>query len=136
MFGLRANSRAVLPPQCFTTELISTVPRNPRQACRGLSMVARRSGNPYTVFPLEYTGETPVPHLLSTLFNMEFEMGDYEPKKSDRFAFGLWTIQNTGRDPFGEPTRSEMTGLEVIRELGRRNVYSFEMHAEDLVPEG
>jgi xylose isomerase len=48
----------------------------------------------------------------------------------------LWTIQNTGRDPFGEPTREPMSGLDVIAELGKRNVYSYEMHAEDLVPEG
>lgn len=29
-----------------------------------------------------------------------------------------------------------MTGLEVIAELGQRNVYAYEMHAEDLVPDG
>ncbi len=63
-------------------------------------------------------------------------MAMYQPQKSDKFAFGLWTIQNTGRDPFGEATREPMGGLEVIRELGRRNVYAFEMHAEDLVPAG
>jgi xylose isomerase len=61
-------------------------------------------------------------------------MSGYQPQKSDRFAFGLWTIQNTGRDPFGEPTREPIDGLDVIRELGRRNVYAYEMHAEDLVP--
>jgi xylose isomerase len=61
-------------------------------------------------------------------------MADYTACKSDRFAFGLWTIQNTGRDAFGEATREPMDGLQVITELGRRNVYAFEMHAEDLVP--
>jgi len=63
-------------------------------------------------------------------------MGGYQPQKNDRFTFGLWTIMNTGRDPFGEPTREPMTGLEVITELARRNVWAYEMHAEDLVPEG
>lgn len=58
----------------------------------------------------------------------------YQAKKTDKFAFGLWTIQNTGRDPFGDATREPMGGLDVIRELGRRNVYAYEMHAEDLVP--
>lgn len=61
-------------------------------------------------------------------------MSQYKPTKKDKFAFGLWTIQNTGRDPFGEPTRDGMKGLDVIIELGKRNVYSYEMHAEDLVP--
>lgn len=59
-----------------------------------------------------------------------------KPKKSDRFSFGLWTIMNTGRDPFGEPTRPPIDPLEVIVGLAKRNVYSFELHAEDLVPLG
>jgi len=61
-------------------------------------------------------------------------MASYQPTKNDRFAFGLWTIMNTGRDPFGMETRSTMNGLDVISELGRRHVYAFELHAEDLVP--
>ena len=59
-----------------------------------------------------------------------------KPKKSDRFSFGLWTIMNIGRDPFGEPTRPPINPLDVIVELAKRKVYSFEMHAEDLVPMG
>lgn len=58
------------------------------------------------------------------------------PKKSDGFSFGLWTIMNVGRDPFGEATRPPINPLDVIAELGKRNVYSFELHAEDLVPMG
>jgi xylose isomerase len=57
-------------------------------------------------------------------------------KKSDRFSFGLWTIMNVGRDPFGEATRPPIDPLDVIVELAKRNVYSFELHAEDLVPMG
>ena len=63
-------------------------------------------------------------------------MPSYQPQKSDRFAFGLWTIQNTGADPFGAATRDPMSGLDVITELGKRDVYSYELHAEDLVPDG
>jgi len=59
-----------------------------------------------------------------------------KPKKSDRFSFGLWTIMNVGRDPFGEATRPPIDPLDVIVQLARRNVYSFELHAEDLVPMG
>jgi len=33
-------------------------------------------------------------------------MSGYQPHKSDRFAFGLWTVMNTGRDPFGGGRRS------------------------------
>lgn len=63
-------------------------------------------------------------------------MSDYTPRKSDHFAFGLWTVMNTGRDPFGEPTRGPMGGMEIITELGKRGVYAFELHAEDLIPDG
>ncbi len=62
-------------------------------------------------------------------------MSDYTPRKSDRFAFGLWTVMNTGRDPFGEPTRKPITGLEAITELGKRNVFAYEMHWEDIIPD-
>jgi len=62
-------------------------------------------------------------------------MSDYTPRKSDRFALGLWTVMNTGRDPFGEPTRGPLSGLDAINELGTRNVYAFEMHWEDIIPD-
>ena len=29
----------------------------------------------------------------------------FDPTPADRFTFGLWTVGNTGRDPFGEPVR-------------------------------
>ena len=32
-------------------------------------------------------------------------MPDFTPTPADRFTFGLWTVGNTGRDPFGEATR-------------------------------
>ena len=32
-------------------------------------------------------------------------MGDYTPKPEHKFTFGLWTVGNIGRDPFGEPVR-------------------------------
>lgn len=62
-------------------------------------------------------------------------MNPYKPQRSDRFAFGLWTIMNTGRDPFGAATREPIDPLEVIVELGKRQVWAIELHAEDLIPE-
>lgn len=61
-------------------------------------------------------------------------MATYQAQKSDKFAFGLWTIMNVGRDPFGEPTREKIDPLDVITELGKRGVWAIEMHAEDLIP--
>jgi xylose isomerase len=56
--------------------------------------------------------------------------------RKDKFAFGVWCVMNTGRDPFGPPTRPEMTGLEAIKGLGEREVYGFEYHDDDLWPIG
>jgi xylose isomerase len=63
-------------------------------------------------------------------------MSSYKPKKSDKFTFGLWTNANRGRDPFGEETRPRLAPLDNIRELGRRNVYGFNFHDDDLIPFG
>ena len=42
----------------------------------------------------------------------------FVPTAADKFAFGLWTVGNTGRDPFGVPTRSTLTPAEVVDLLG------------------
>ncbi len=57
-------------------------------------------------------------------------------KRSDKFAFGVWCVMNTGRDPFGLPTRPEMSGLEAVKGLGERGVYGFEYHDDDFWPIG
>ncbi len=35
----------------------------------------------------------------------------YKPARSDKFAFGLWTVMNRGADPFGAPTRKPLDPL-------------------------
>ena len=30
----------------------------------------------------------------------------YQPKPEHKFSFGLWTVGNQGRDPFGAPVRA------------------------------
>jgi xylose isomerase len=60
----------------------------------------------------------------------------YAPTKEDKFAFGIWCLQNRGRDPFGDVTRPELPALECIRGLAQRNCYGFEFHDNDIVPFG
>lgn len=60
----------------------------------------------------------------------------YRPKRSDKFAFGLWTVRNPGADPFGPATRKPMSPFEAIRRLGEMGVYGFEFHDNDIVPFG
>ena len=58
----------------------------------------------------------------------------YAPTKQDKFAFGIWCLQNRGRDPFGDQTRPELSALECIRGLAQRNCYGFEFHDNDIIP--
>ena len=58
----------------------------------------------------------------------------FEAKRSDKFAFGVWTVMNRGGDPFGEETRPALSGIEAVRGLGDRGVYGFEFHDNDLIP--
>jgi xylose isomerase len=60
----------------------------------------------------------------------------YAPTREDKFAFGIWCLQNRGRDPFGDQTRPELGALDCIRGLAERNCYGFEFHDNDLVPFG
>ena len=57
-----------------------------------------------------------------------------KPKRSDKFAFGIWCVMNRGADPFGVATRPAISGIEAIRGLAERGVYGFEYHDNDLWP--
>jgi xylose isomerase len=60
----------------------------------------------------------------------------YAPTRQDRFAFGIWCLQNRGRDPFGDQTRPELPALQCIKGLADRNCYGFEFHDNDVIPFG
>ncbi|MBC7809200.1 MAG: xylose isomerase [Akkermansiaceae bacterium] len=60
----------------------------------------------------------------------------YEPQKSDKFTFGLWTMGNPGRDPFGDPVRKGFTPVEMAEALGKLGAYGINYHDNDLVPFG
>jgi len=61
-------------------------------------------------------------------------MANYTPKPSDKFTFGLWTVGNIGRDPFGSPTRKPLDPEYIVRKLGELGVYGVSLHDNDLVP--
>jgi len=60
----------------------------------------------------------------------------YAPKPEHKFTFGLWTTANTGRDPFGEPTREVLDPIANIRQMAEIGAYGFNFHDNDLVPVG
>jgi xylose isomerase len=58
----------------------------------------------------------------------------YQPRPEHKFTFGLWTVGNPGRDPFGEPVRPVQTPVEIVRLLAEVGAYGVNFHDDDLVP--
>lgn len=61
-------------------------------------------------------------------------MTDYTPKPENKFTFGLWTVGNTGRDPFGGPVRDVKSPVELVHLLAEVGAYGVNFHDNDLVP--
>jgi xylose isomerase len=59
---------------------------------------------------------------------------DYTPDRKLKFTFGLWTVGNTGRDPFGEPTRHRLSVREICDLLGEVGAYGVNFHDNDAIP--
>jgi xylose isomerase len=58
----------------------------------------------------------------------------FTPKPEHKFSFGLWTVGNTGRDPFGEPVRQPCSPVELVHLLAEVGAYGVNLHDNDLVP--
>jgi xylose isomerase len=58
----------------------------------------------------------------------------YAPRPEHRFTFGLWTVGNPGRDPFGEPVRARPTPVDIVHLLAEVGAMGVNLHDNDLVP--
>ncbi|MGZ3317056.1 MAG: TIM barrel protein, partial [Isosphaeraceae bacterium] len=58
----------------------------------------------------------------------------YRPTSADKFTFGLWTVGNRGRDPFGAEVRPALDPNDSVRKLAKLGAYGISMHDDDLVP--
>lgn len=58
----------------------------------------------------------------------------FQPNPSDQFTFGLWTVGNPGRDPFGDIVRPTINPIESVRKLSQLGAYGVNLHDNDLVP--
>ncbi len=58
----------------------------------------------------------------------------YEPKSEEKFTFGLWTVGNTGGDPFGTDVRPKLSPADLVYLLGEVGAYGVNFHDNDLVP--
>src|SRR3990170_3857848 len=61
-------------------------------------------------------------------------MSEYTPRPEHKFTFGLWTIGNIGRDPFGSPVREPKSPVELVHLLGEVGAYGVNFHDNDLIP--
>ena len=60
----------------------------------------------------------------------------YAPKPEHHFTWGLWTVGNPGRDPFGDVVRPPISPVEIVRKLAELGAYGVNFHDDDLVPRG
>jgi xylose isomerase len=58
----------------------------------------------------------------------------YTPRPEHHFTFGLWTVGNPGRDPFGDPVRPAVAPSRIVRKLGELGAYGVNLHDNDLIP--
>ena len=61
-------------------------------------------------------------------------MADYTPGPEHKFTFGLWTVGNIGRDPFGDATRDPISAVDIVRMLAEVGAWGVNLHDNDLVP--
>jgi xylose isomerase len=58
----------------------------------------------------------------------------FAPRPEHRFSFGLWTVSNRGRDPFGEAVRPALAPVDAVRLLASVGAWGVNLHDNDLVP--
>jgi xylose isomerase len=58
----------------------------------------------------------------------------YLPRPEHKFTFGLWTVGNRGRDPFGDAVRPPLPPVDAVHMLAEAGAYGTCLHDNDLVP--
>ncbi len=56
---------------------------------------------------------TSIPHNVAR----EGSSDEYTPRKEDKFTFGLWTVGNRARDPFGDFVRPDLPPVRSVQKL-------------------
>ena len=65
---------------------------------------------------------------------MSINHDPYRPTPEDHFTFGLWTVGNRGRDPFGEFVRPALPPPRIVEKLAELGAWGVNFHDNDLVP--
>ena len=58
----------------------------------------------------------------------------FVPRPEDKFSFGLWTVGNRGRDPFGDVVRPPLSPADSVAMLAEAGAWGVNLHDNDLVP--
>jgi xylose isomerase len=58
----------------------------------------------------------------------------FTPRPEHHFTFGLWTVGNVGRDPFGDAVRAPIPAPRIVEKLAALGAYGVNLHDDDLVP--
>jgi xylose isomerase len=58
----------------------------------------------------------------------------YAPLPEHKFSFGLWTVSNRGRDPFGSEVRPPLAPVDAVKMLAEVGAWGVNLHDNDLVP--
>jgi xylose isomerase len=58
----------------------------------------------------------------------------YTPRPEHKFSFGLWTVGNRGRDPFGDAVRETLPPQDAVALLAEVGAWGVNLHDNDLVP--
>lgn len=61
-------------------------------------------------------------------------MAGYTSRPEHKFTFGLWTVGNIGRDPFGAPVREQKSPVELVHLLAEVGAWGVNFHDNDLIP--
>src|SRR5262245_56441176 len=56
------------------------------------------------------------------------------PRPEHHFTFGLWTVGNRGRDPFGDAVRATIPPTRIVEKLAELGAYGVNLHDNDLIP--
>jgi len=60
--------------------------------------------------------------------------GNFDPRPEHKFSFGLWTVGNRGRDPFGDAVRPAIPPNDIVALLAEVGAWGVNLHDNDLVP--
>src|SRR5919202_2029287 len=73
---------------------------------------------------------------MSTTSARKYPQDSLTPRPEHHFTFGLWTVGNRGRDPFGHEVRPPLDPVDAVHRLADLGAYGVNFHDDDLVPHG